>query len=150
MQWVGRVNAQGVNFDTSVVVGNRFVSVNDSLLSSTFNSSAIVQVEGIRCTNFRNILRSAGYATSLNSVMAGSICNETTTPRCANITCGGNIVSFTVNSFSGYAVDEINLSATFGNSTPLNGTYFNASGHIFHSNKSNRSNVTLELQWQYI
>ncbi|MBI4448804.1 S8 family serine peptidase [Candidatus Woesearchaeota archaeon] len=124
IRWLNRINALGADFDSAVRIADRFIAVNESSLSSTFNTSAIVTIEGIRCANFVGVRRNPAFVTSIDTLFAGGgACNQTSTPSCANITCANDKLTFTPSTFSSYAADELNLTADINpSSIPIGGT----------------------------
>ena len=144
LRWGNRVNALSTNFDTAVTIGNRFISVNDSALATSFNTSAIATIEGIRCDRFLNIRTSATYTTTINTIFASNaVCNATTNPSCTNITCSNSILSFTPNHFSSYAPNELNLTAQTTPNTTLGSQNIIINGTFLSANASPLNNAVI-------
>ncbi|MFA5106037.1 MAG: LamG domain-containing protein [Candidatus Micrarchaeia archaeon] len=102
------VNAAGADFDTQVIIGNGFISVNSSALDSSFNSTAALTM------NLTGVYSSAtaptiyyyeAFASSLATIVNnGQACSA---PRCTGVSWnqGTGILTFNVSGFSDYGVN---------------------------------------------
>ncbi len=96
------VNISGANLDSAVVIGNGFVSVNTSALSSSFNHSANITLNNLACPG--KIYFGNNVYSSVSSIIAeGNVCNASSDPSCTSIVCVGNNLTFTVSHFTGFA-----------------------------------------------
>jgi len=100
--WNNDVNAENADFDSNVKMGYKFVSVNSESLDSSINSSAEVtlQVEG--CDTY-TIYYAEQFYDNFDDIKAnGQVCDAGSEPSCTDITCVGNILTFTAEHFDGY------------------------------------------------
>ncbi|MFA5105953.1 MAG: LamG domain-containing protein [Candidatus Micrarchaeia archaeon] len=121
------VNAAGADYDTQVIIGNGFISVNSSALDSSFNSTAMLTM------NLTGVYSSAtaptiyyyeAFASSLATILQnGQVCSA---PRCTGVSWnqGTGILTFNVTGFSDYGVNGS------GNFTGAGGSPTNTSGTI--------------------
>lgn len=116
------VRASSQDYDSNVVIGAGFVSVNSSGLDPTFNSTATLTVN---LTGIYNgvpapvVFYYSGFANNSSAIIqGGSAC---TAPRCTGLVWNrtAQVVSFNVTGFSGYGTNGTSLPAysTFGGST---------------------------------
>ena len=103
IRWVNNIDATNAQFDTAVIIRNDSVQVNTSLLSTTANSSAVIQIRGVSCpvSRISYIDNFSSGLSSIDIMGAGKDCVGFGV--CSNLTCSGGIVSFTVSHFSGFA-----------------------------------------------
>ncbi|MFA5106294.1 MAG: glycine-rich domain-containing protein, partial [Candidatus Micrarchaeia archaeon] len=120
------VNAVGQDYDTHVVIGNGFVSVNTSALDSSFNSTAalIMNLTGIYSgTGAPTIYYYEAFTSDLNAILAnGAVCSA---PRCTGISWNSTtkLLTFNVSGFSDYGVNgSSGFGGAGGGSTNSTGT----------------------------
>jgi len=131
--WNNPVNATpNQNFDTFVVIGDGFLSVDSSNLNPTFNSSSNISIFNVICP-VSVISFAEGVHTTISTVQGnGTDC--VAAGICTNVVCSGTTLNFTVSRFTAFAaggdanltidnngpkeIDEIiNFTATYINST---------------------------------
>jgi len=102
--WNNPVNAEGADFDSYVQIERGFIAINLNNLHSSFNSSANITLYNIDCKYLIYYNPGFGFSAVKNLISGGQVCNETTDPNCANISCINNTLIFTVNHFSGFGI----------------------------------------------
>ncbi|MFA5105921.1 MAG: LamG domain-containing protein [Candidatus Micrarchaeia archaeon] len=121
------INAAGADFDSQVIIGNGFVSVNTSALHSSFNSTATLTMNltGIYSgASAPTIYYYEQFASSLATILAnGAVCSA---PRCTGISWdqASGILAFNVTGFSDYGVNGS------GNFTGAGGSPSNSTGTL--------------------
>ncbi|MBD3249873.1 S8 family serine peptidase, partial [Candidatus Woesearchaeota archaeon] len=96
------VDAEAENYDLNVLIGDGFVSVNTSALDTSFNASAEITINNVSCPS--TVYYGGGlYSSSQEIVGEGNVCDAGTDPSCTNVTCMGNILTFTTSHFTGFA-----------------------------------------------
>ena len=99
------VNASGEDYDSNVVIGEGFVSVNISNLDSSFNHSVNITLNNVTCDV--DIYYSEGFYTVISQILDDdNECTADTNPSCTNVECDddNDTVTFTISHFSGFAV----------------------------------------------
>ncbi len=103
------VDAFSQDYDSNVLMGTGFISVNSSGLDSSFNSSATLAMNltgiysGLTAPPIYYSHQFAGSTATI--IQNGAIC---TAPRCTGITWNSSsgMLQFNVSGFSGYAIDN--------------------------------------------
>lgn len=85
---------------TNIILHPDFVSINDTDLPE-LNVSATVTLQTDASCNYDYIFRQSGFPTSESSILLGTVTGQAT--------CAAGIGTFDVTSFSGYALDIVNL-----------------------------------------
>ncbi|MFA5106076.1 MAG: LamG domain-containing protein [Candidatus Micrarchaeia archaeon] len=118
------INAGGQNYDSNVIIGNGFISVNSSALDSSFNSTATLTL------NLAGVYSGATapaiyyyepFASSLATIVnGGTVCSA---PRCTGVSWNPStqILAFNVTGFSDYGVNGSGNYSGAG-SSPSNST----------------------------
>ncbi|MFA5106011.1 MAG: DUF2341 domain-containing protein [Candidatus Micrarchaeia archaeon] len=102
------VNALGQDYDSSVIIGSGFISVNSSALHSSFNSTATLTMNltGVYSgTGAPTIYYYEAFASSLATIVQnGTVCSA---PRCTGVSWNSStrILTFNVSGFSDYGVN---------------------------------------------
>jgi hypothetical protein len=96
------VDAYGQDYDTYVEIGDGFISVNTSVLDSTFNASSNLTINNVNCPADIYYGDSI-YTTAQDIINEENICNSSSNPSCTNINCIGNNLTFTISHFTGFA-----------------------------------------------
>ncbi|MFA5105947.1 MAG: LamG domain-containing protein [Candidatus Micrarchaeia archaeon] len=120
------VNAAGADFDTHVIIGNGFISVNSSALDSSFNSTATLTMNltGVYSgASAPTIYYYEPFASSLATIINnGAVCAA---PICTGVSWnqGTGILTFNVTGFSDYGVNgSANYSGAGGTPSNTSGT----------------------------
>ena len=135
------INAFAQDYDTNIVIEDKFISVDTAALDSSFNTSATLTLEGVVCP-VDTITYQEGTFTSKDDIIAGGK-NCVLEGVCSNVQCTGTTLTFDVAHFTGFAagadanltieaeagvkfaLDDIEFYAWYVNSTdgsPISGT----------------------------
>ncbi len=104
--WTGNVNAEGEDYDTNVVLGDRFVSINAAALDSSIDNPATVTFTGVDCSNYEIYYAANHYTTRANVISNGQLCSASTNPACAVVSCTNSTLVFTVPHFDAFGINE--------------------------------------------
>ena len=99
--WTNAVSAIAQDYDTNVLIGSDYVSVNTSALDSSANAAATVAINDITtCDNYTIYSAESFYSSASNIITNGQECNSGTTPACTVVSCSASTLTFTVPDFS--------------------------------------------------
>lgn len=104
IEWNTPVNVETEDYDSNIVMGEGYTSINASSLDPSINSSANVTLYVAGCDNLQIRYSDTHYTTYVDIWNNGELCNEFTNPSCTNIKCSGNQITFTTEHFDGYSV----------------------------------------------
>ncbi len=141
------INAVGQDYDTNVVIGNGFVSVNSSGLDSSFNSSATLTINasGIYSGTFAPaIYYYEPFVSSLSDIkLHGSACSS---PRCTGITWNSStqVLTFNVSGFSGYGIYSNGTLIAYGSNATI-GINITSTNQIAVYTSSSKNNSALSF-----
>ncbi|MFA5105895.1 MAG: glycine-rich domain-containing protein [Candidatus Micrarchaeia archaeon] len=119
------VNAIAQDYDSNVLIGNGFISVNSSALHSSFNSTAslTMNLTGIYSGSLApDIYYYSGFAENSSEIVQnGELCIA---PKCTGISWNqaSSLLTFNVSGFSGYGVDGSELGGSSGSPSNSSGT----------------------------
>lgn len=129
------VNADNQDYDSNVVIGPRFVSVNTANLHSTFNSSSNITIEDVDCSGYiiyygEGTFTADSEIKALNQPCPGSICHD--------FSCADGGLTFMVAHFTGYAIGD-NANLTIYDEIEAGGMKYTDTAIMFYANYTNIS-----------
>lgn len=99
--WTGPVSAIAENYDTGVLIGTDYVSVNTAALDSSISSAASIEINDVTsCDNYTIYSAAAFYSSANDIITNGQACNAGTDPACTVVSCADSTLTFTVEDFS--------------------------------------------------
>jgi len=126
IMWNNAVNASSQDFDTNIIFGEGFVSVNSSALNLDINSSANITINDVQCPAVPY------YADGFYSTFSEIKSNSAECDFCTNIVCSGTTLTFTTSHFTGFieqsacgTLNESDTTYVLQNDVSAEGTCFN-------------------------